>query len=54
MSSSGNRQAVAILVAILDSIHQTKPIIDLGCEIDKSNAYMKFKRNWVINNLECP
>ena len=46
-------QAAAILVAILVSIHRTKPIFKLGREIHKSNAYLKFGRSQVANDL-CP
>ena len=30
--------------------HSTKPILKLGREFDKSNPYMKFGSNWVIND----
>ena len=51
VATSANRpQAVAILVAILVIVHQTKPIFELVPEFDKSNSYMKFGGNWVIND----
>ena len=40
----------AVLTAIMFSVHQTKPIFNLGQEFDNSNPYMKFGRNWVIND----
>ena len=45
----GNGQVAAILV----SIHQTKPIFELGREIDKRNADMKLGRIQAINNIKC-
>ena len=64
VSTRINRKVV-ILAAILAKIHQTKPIFEHGrtctffqtrpifkCrqDIDKSNAFMKVVRKWVINN----
>ena len=40
----------AILVAILVIVHWTISTVDLGKELDESNPYIKFERNWVINN----
>ena len=40
----------AILVAILVIVHRTKPIFKHGPEFDESNPYMKFGRNWVMND----
>ena len=48
-------QAAAILVAILVSSLRTNPIFKLGREIHKSNAYLKFGRSQVTNDLYmCP
>ena len=44
----------AILAAILLIVLHKISTVDLGEEFDESNSYMKFGRNWVINNkLEC-
>ena len=52
VSTSRNGQEVAILAAVLVHVHRTKPIVKLGREIDKSNAYNKFERNRDRNDLE--
>ena len=41
---------VAILVAILVTVHQKISTVDLGKEFDESNPYMKFGGNLVIYN----
>ena len=46
-----NGQAVTILATILVIIHRTKPIFELGQEVDRSNIHMKLGRNWVTNGL---
>ena len=50
MSTRTNRQAVAILVAVLDIVNQTKDIFELGREFDESNPYMKFGRARIIKD----
>ena len=49
VSSKVNRQAWAILATILINVHQKKHIFKLGREFGESNPYMKFGRNWAIN-----
>ena len=38
------------LAAILVIVHWKIATVDLGEVFDKSNQYMKFGSNWVINN----
>ena len=38
------------MAAILVIVHRTKHILELGEKFDKSNPYMKFGSNWVIND----
>ena len=40
----------AILTAILFIVHRKISTVNLGKEFDESNPYMKFGRNWVIDN----
>ena len=47
-----NRRA-GILASIFVIIHRKISTVDLEKEFDGSNPYMKYERNWVINNLEC-
>ena len=42
LSTSANRQVVAILLASLVFLHRTKPILKFWREFDESNKYMKF------------
>ena len=46
-------RTVRLLYASQSSFGGIKITIDLGGEIDKSNAYMKFERNQVTNDLMC-
>ena len=47
VSTSANRQAAAILSAILVIVRQTKSIFELGWEFDGSDLFMKLWRNQV-------
>ena len=50
VSANVNRQAWAILTTILINVNQKKNIFKLEREFDESNQYMKFGRNWAIND----